>query len=389
MFRNKKNLKSIICLVWSLLFIFPFIQAQEFASPQINPFLLSDNGAARISPAITDIDSDNDLDIFTGVINGIIGYNQNIGTVTSPSFADIIWEPFNIWELNGNSTPFFVDLDNDDDYDIMAGSSNGGIWYYENIGNGNNPSYDPPAANPFSLIGPSGINKPYMVDIDNDGDLDLFIGSSDGNIYYYENSGIVGNPVFEPSVTNPFGLTNVGERSSPSFADLDVDGDFDALIGARDGNLYYFENTGSPSIASFSSVEVNPFNLQNIGDDAKPYFGDLDDDGDLDLIVGSAIGDYYFFENITIINDIDQFHIKRISIYPNPSIDYISIEFEGLPLGEWDLIITNISGKVLMKVSIKEWEKIIVSKDKIGSGFLFAFLESNSKRQFLSKLVIE
>ena len=50
-----------------------------------------------------------------------------------------------------------------------------------------------------------------------------------------------GAPVFVAGPDGPFGLNDVGLWSSPSFADLDGDGDLDAFMG-ESGNILYFEN---------------------------------------------------------------------------------------------------------------------------------------------------
>ena len=368
-------MKSTICLVWSLLIAAPLIHAQEFESPQINPFSLTKEGN-RSSPAFADIDSDNDLDLFTGFNSGDFGFYENIGAVNLPDFGTLWVGPFNISSIGGDATPFLVDLDNDGDLDLFAGGSNSGVWYYENVGTENVASFTFPIANPFSIIGPSGITKPYMVDIDDDNDLDFFMGSTDGNTYFYENTGAVGNPVFALSVTNPFGLMNVGERSAPSFVDIDEDGDFDALIGARDGNLYYFENIGTPNNAVFNTMESNPFNLQNIGDDAKPYFGDLDDDGDLDLMVGSALGDYYYFENITTISSIDQLENEVIEIFPNPANNIVNII--GLNDDSMiDIAILNLVGQLVYEQRFDHSKNLEIDLSVISAGSYFIQLKRN------------
>lgn len=79
-----------------------------------------------------------------------------------------------------------------------------------------------------------------------------------------------------------------------------------------------------------------------------------------------------------------------VSIYPNPSNEYFVIEFEGLPKGEWDLLVINVTGEVVMrKRSIKSYENIVVSKQNIGKGMFFAYLKSSDKMLFLSKQLLE
>ncbi|MBN1798848.1 MAG: VCBS repeat-containing protein, partial [Spirochaetales bacterium] len=83
---------------------------------------------------------------------------------------------------------------------------------------------------------------PCFVDIDDDGDLDAFVGEANGNIIYFENNGSVDSPSFAAPVTNPFSLSDVGDYSIPEFVDIDDDGDLDAFIGEDFGDTYYFEN---------------------------------------------------------------------------------------------------------------------------------------------------
>ena len=59
-----------------------------------------------------------------------------------------------------------------------------------------------------------------------------------------------------------------GLRSStPSFADLDGDGDLDAVVGEAVGTLHYFENTGSAIAPAFTerTGAANPFNGVGVG----------------------------------------------------------------------------------------------------------------------------
>jgi hypothetical protein len=87
-----------------------------------------------------------------------------------------------------------------------------------------------------------GRSAPTFADLDGDGDLDAVVGASDGKLHYYENTGTAVNPLFAAPVANaPFGLSDVGTYSMPTFADLNADGRLDAIVGDYNGDLFLFQ----------------------------------------------------------------------------------------------------------------------------------------------------
>ena len=86
-----------------------------------------------------------------------------------------------------------------------------------------------------------------FVDIDDDGDDDLFVGKADGRIAFFHNQGSTATPFFklitEDLVVIHEGvdkqsnailiqtILDVGNNAAPEFVDIDNDGDFDLLIG--------------------------------------------------------------------------------------------------------------------------------------------------------------
>jgi len=144
-----------------------------------------------------------------------------------------------------------------------------------------------PVENPFGFAVSS---NPYVgglavADFDDDGDVDLLVGGYYGDFVYYENTGTSANPAFGAPTSNPFGLSSVYQYAFITSTDLDNDGDIDILVGEYYGNLVYFENTGTATNPAFAAAAANPFGL-NTGSSLldMPSFVDLDNDGDYDLI---------------------------------------------------------------------------------------------------------
>jgi hypothetical protein len=259
------------------------------------------------TPTLADLDGDGDLDAVVGVFDGTLKYYQNDGTALAPVYVEQLGggNPFDGFDVDQFSTPFLGDLDGDGDLDAVVGERFGSLFYFENIGTGEAPVYDwlTGAANPFNSIDVGKQAAPTLADLDGDGDLDAVIGEYYGTLKYYENIGTALAPVYAERTgdANPLGTIDLVDRSTPAFADVDGDGDFDAVIGNGSGDLKYFENTGTGTAPVYveRAGTANPFDGVSVGypQVSAPALGDLDGDGDLDLVVGEQYGTLFYFEN--------------------------------------------------------------------------------------------
>jgi hypothetical protein len=95
---------------------------------------------------------------------------------------------------------------------------------------------------------------------------------------------------------------DVGDRSTPTFVDINNDGDFDAFIGERYGAIKYYENTGTATSPTFTEHTGgdNPLNV-DVGYYSTPTFVDIYDDGDFDAFIGEGYGTINYYENIPSI----------------------------------------------------------------------------------------
>ena len=220
----------------------------------------------------------------------------------------------------------FVDIDNDDDSDLFVGKADGRLAYFLNQGNSITPLFKlitedyevfhagvDEQSNPalFRTVLDVGENAaPEFVDIDNDGDLDMFIGSQDGHIFHYENRGNRLSPKFFRKTPIYMGLKFEG-NSIPRFADINGDRAFDLLVGTRSGKIHVFFNSGMSEEAIFCGEfdVLNPpddrckYQPEIVADilpqvDAVPELVDWDRDGDLDLVAGKSDGKLNFYLNI-------------------------------------------------------------------------------------------
>ncbi|GAB4524933.1 MAG: hypothetical protein Tsb0014_03800 [Pleurocapsa sp.] len=243
------------------------------------------------SPSFVDLDKDGDLDAFTTKYRNLYYYeNDGNGNFTENTAAN----PLADAKKDYYFAPAFVDLDEDGDLDAFT-AYNQSVYYYENDGNGN--FTENTAANPLASVTIGYYGSPSFVDIDEDGDKDVFTNYN-GTLYYYENDG---NGNFtENAAANPLASANIGYYGSPSFIDADEDGDVDVFT-VYGRNLRYYENDGS---GNFTETTDHPLAGAKVDYYGSPSFADVDGDGDKDVFTNQG-GFLHYYQNITASEPIN------------------------------------------------------------------------------------
>lgn len=220
--------------------------------------------------------------------------------------------------LGGYGPSAILDLDDDGDLDCVLGGYYGGIFYIRNIGSATTPVYSYQAGenSPFDGINLGYADAPAFADLDDDGDEDLVVGSEDGKLYYFENTGSAASPVFtsRTGTINPFNSVDLGEYSAPTLGDLDGDGDEDAVVGEATGELNFLQNVGTPQAPEFvqQSGGANPFVSIDVGSRSTPNLVRASTGGIRELFIGDYTGKFgYFSVNQTLISPF--FKVVHIS----------------------------------------------------------------------------
>lgn len=275
-----------------------------------------------------DLDNSGVLDLIIGdvsyptmtkLLNGGTAPNTNSAMISQDNFYPSSTTPINLQLF---PAAYYVDVDFDGIKDLIATPSarnvsenESSVRFYKNLGTNSNPNFIFSSPNYFQkeMIEHGTGSIPVLFDVNEDGLKDLLVANvfryiptldKESTIAYYRNTGTASAPQYTYIDYNYLDLDqqNFGLRSVPTFGDLDADGDEDLILGIEDGTLVYYQNNSTGSGAVFGAPQINfTDNLGTIIDVdglAHPQLFDLDNDNLLDLIVGTRNGRIAYYRNV-------------------------------------------------------------------------------------------
>ena len=330
-----------------------------------------------------DLDGDGDQDLFISGPSSGIAYLKNIGSSSS-----LILDPRPIPLLDTNGAPVinesvnipaFADPDGDGDLDFFAGNSAGSIVYYENVGTPTAPSFRfrtnayqgitiigfgsarPDTGNFRRLHGAMGIE---FGDLDGDADLDILWGDFfSPSLYFLRNSGTTISPVYTledstfpdayPAISSGFNV--------PALGDIDSDGDLDMLVTVASGfqstkNIFLFRNIAGAAMADLRMESLDPLQAFDVGSMSRPAVGEMTGDGLEDIIIASGSGIVRLVRQVASGSSVSAFEVDADTLISIPGsffLDPAICDLDGD--GSNEILLGDFTGTLKLFVNAAGW----------------------------------
>jgi len=320
-----------------------------------------------------DIDDDGDMEALigdSGARNSLLVINGGTSVSADMDSQDTLFPAYDTpIRMNAFTTHAFIDADHDGIKDLIVGhnefENKRGTLFYKNTGTNNLPVFDfvKDGFLQDDMIDVGEGAVPVFFDADADGLLDLIIGNvksadtsgvENHGLTYYRNTGTTTDPAFELITEDYAGLSGYPLTGPlvPAFGDLDGDGDSDMLIGWQSGELYRFENTAGIGMpASFSFVAASYFGI-DVGNFSFPQLVDLNRDGKTDLVIGKKSGVIAYYENVGsaaspfFLSQPTKDTLGGINVQTTGYIDGYSVPYVFEDSGEYKMFVGCMKGDV-------------------------------------------
>jgi hypothetical protein len=273
----------------------------SLTQPFVDDAMVIDNYATRVR--LADVNGDGYLDLvaYMQLIDTTWGIQVYINNTSSTPFGGVTPQ---LVGLAGGTTfdvedIVLVDVDGDMDLDIATARRNLTNRLYLNNGSSDTPFA---SINAIDITADTDNSSSIKAgDLDGDGDIDLAIGNiyQSNKIYLNDgNSDLDGNP-FSSSTGIELGV-EADFTSDITITDIDKDGDLDIFTANNhDESNYLYRNTGSSN--PFDGVVAEKISQDQL-DTTSMVLIDVDNDNDLDVLVGNNAFPVRLYSNETSLN---------------------------------------------------------------------------------------
>ncbi len=363
----------------------------------------------RAAPTLVDIDQDGDEDLIIGTSGDFdqtryfsdrLVWYKNIGKVANRAVFQLA--DTNFLQLSKDTPvlsiqPVFADLNGDGKKDLILGDMNGNILYYTNNSNGTNFQFTL-QTRALGNIDAGSNASPAFHDFDSDGDQDMVVGTRNGFLRYYANTGTVNSPNFNASPTiDTFGkvrvnysfvalngttYTDVTGYATPVIYDLDGDNKPEIIVGSLHGNVFVYTNvniTPGSTFTKLSNLFVDYSDSTNarsipFGNSSKPCIGLFDEDSKPDMFIGNIRGGITFygskFESGVGENELIK-DTRTFSVYPNPTKGQLHVSYTNLDQSG-EINVYNQLGQLMMKEKLNHYlSESVIDISGLSAGIYF------------------
>ena len=245
---------------------------------------------------------------------------------------------------------------------------------------------------PSNLYGDQAVNlarfpAAFHLDVDQDGVRDLLFSpntpletNDDESVHFFRNTGTEDEPAWQ-FITDTYlqdGMIDLGRGAYPSFHDFDGDGLLDLAVANKEryegvdqtpAAVAVFRNAGTATQPQFDLVDLDWIALADFQIESPcPAFGDLDGDGDLDVLVGDELGRIHEFTNAAPSGAWPEFTLTALSIPEDGSGEAIDVGQFATPQlhdmdgdGDLDMVVGEKNGTLTLfeRTSVGSWSKYI------------------------------
>ena len=245
---------------------------------------------------------------------------------------------------------------------------------------------------PSNLYGDQAVNlarfpAAFHLDVDQDGVRDLLFSpntpletNDDESVHFFRNTGTEDEPAWQ-FITETYlqdGMVDLGRGAYPSFHDFDGDGLLDLAVANKEryegvdqtpAAVAVFRNVGTTTEPQFDLVDLDWIALEDFQIESPyPAFGDLDGDGDLDVLVGDELGRIHEFTNVAPAGAWPEFALTALSIPEDGSGEAIDVGQFATPQlhdmdgdGDLDMDVGENNGTLTLfeRTSVGSWSKYI------------------------------